>query len=438
MSRDLIRRHSFYVRLSILIMANSRIVQLAQTIVAQTSILDEHIRDKNVAQPSFEPDGPTEPIQQTTPEAEKARTDVIEAAIELRQLLEGPAKSLLPESNFSPLAAIYRFKIATFVPLDGTISFEELANKCGLLEHDLRRIVRFAAIHHRVFCEPNVGFVAHTAASKLLVENEVIGNLMGLTFAECWPAHSRAVDAMAQRSEVPNVSGYAFANNTELNTFEYLSSHPDRAQRFAGAMSSTSKASLDALSSYFDWSGLPTGSTVVDVGGSQGHVSVHLARKFPHLKFVVQDLGAVVDGAEDKIPEELKSRVQTMAHDMFTQQPVSADVYLLRYVLHDWPDKYCIRVLQKLIPAMTKGAKVVIQDHLLPEPGTLPMLQEMQIRSMDAIMLSLFNSRERELSDWKKLFQQADERFGSFNATRVKENPSTAIIVAEWTRDSKE
>lgn len=78
-------------------MEDSRIVQLAQTIAARTLIIDEHIREKNVVQPSFEPNGPTEPVKETTPEIEKARTDVIEASIELRQLLEGPVKLLLPE-----------------------------------------------------------------------------------------------------------------------------------------------------------------------------------------------------------------------------------------------------------------------------------------------------------------------------------------------------
>jgi hypothetical protein len=70
-----------------------------------------------------------------------------------------------------------------------------------------------------------------------------------------------------------------------------------------------------------------------------------------------------------------------MSHDMFSEQPVAgADVYLLRFVLHDWSDKYCVKVLKQLIPALKRGAKVVIQDHLLPEPGALGMLQEMQLR----------------------------------------------------------
>jgi len=146
-------------------------------------------------------------------------------------------------------------------------------------------------------------------------------------------------------------------------------------------MSSTSKVSLDALANYFEWGSLPDGSTIVDVGGSQGHVSAHLAERFPNLKFVVQDRPEVIDGADTKIPEGLKERVTFMEHDMFTEQPVKgADVYLFRYVLHDWSDKYSIKAFKQLVPAIKKGGKVVIQDHLLPEPGTLSLLQEMQLR----------------------------------------------------------
>lgn len=210
------------------------------------------------------------------------------------------------------------------------------------------------------------------------------GALQGEYFdGDFWNEGSRgqAVDAMAERSEEPNMSGYALANGTTLNMFEFLAQHPDRAKRFAGAMSSTSPASLDALASYFDWASLPDGSTVVDVGGALGHVSLHLARKFPHLSFVVEDMHEVVEGAEATVPEDLNGRVRFLGHNMFTEQPVKdAEVYLLRYVLHDWPDKYCVNILQRLIPALKKGAKIVIQDHLLPEPGTLPLLQEMQLR----------------------------------------------------------
>jgi hypothetical protein len=51
---------------------------------------------------------------------------------------------------------------------------------------------------------------------------------------------------------------------------------------------------------------------------------------------------------------------------------------------------------------------------------------------MDAIMLSLFNSRERDEDDWKGVFTAAHGRFVGFEARRIKESPSTGIILAEW------
>lgn len=78
-------------------MAISRIVQLAQLISSQTAAIDAHLQSNNLPQPSFNQDGPTEPIKNETPDIKTAKTDVIEAAIELRQLLEGPMKLLLPE-----------------------------------------------------------------------------------------------------------------------------------------------------------------------------------------------------------------------------------------------------------------------------------------------------------------------------------------------------
>lgn len=161
-------------------------------------------------------------------------------------------------------------------------------------------------------------------------------------------------------------------------------------------MGTTSKASLDALSTHFPWSDLSNtkdgSNLVVDVGGSKGHVSLHLARQYPDLKFIVQDLPEVIDGAADHLlsltqdsqdekDAAVKDRIEFAPHDMFEEQPVkNADVYLLRYVLHDWGDKYCIDIIRNLIPAMKRGARIVVQDHVLPEPGTMGLLQEMQMR----------------------------------------------------------
>jgi hypothetical protein len=52
--------------------------------------------------------------------------------------------------------------------------------------------------------------------------------------------------------------------------------------------------------------------------------------------------------------------------------------------------------------------------------------------SMDTIMMSLFNSRERDVEDWEMIFEAASLNYGGFRATRVEENPATGIIQVEW------
>lgn len=78
-------------------MSPSRIVQLAQLIASETQVLDKHLNENKLPQPSFAVGALTEPFPQSTPNVAKAKTNVIEATIELRQLLEGPVKQLLPE-----------------------------------------------------------------------------------------------------------------------------------------------------------------------------------------------------------------------------------------------------------------------------------------------------------------------------------------------------
>ena len=130
----------------------------------------------------------------------------------------------------------------------------------------------------------------------------------------------------------------------------------------------------------YPWESLGDG-TVVDVGGSHGAVSVAIAQRFPSLRCIVQDLPDVVADARTKIPPSLTNQVTFMEHDFFTEQPVKgADVYYLRWILHDWSDKYAIRILRSLIPALKDGARILLSEYVLPEPGEKSAFQERLLR----------------------------------------------------------
>ena len=128
----------------------------------------------------------------------------------------------------------------------------------------------------------------------------------------------------------------------------------------------------------FDWDLVKNG-TVVDVGGSHGVVSIEVARKYPSLQFVVQDRAEVINAVQ--LPEDVAGRVKLMPYDFFKEQPVkNADVYLYRWIFHNWSDKYCVKLCRALIPALKPGARLLIQDILLPEPGELSFFQERKAR----------------------------------------------------------
>ena len=221
----------------------------------------------------------------------------------------------------------------------------------------------------------------------------------------------------------------------------HYTTHPEMAQRFAGCMSALA-GMVGRLPSFlvngYPWTSVGSSSSsegqglIVDVGGSKGTICIEIAKAAPHLHFIVQDLPETIRGAEGGVPADLKPRIEFMAHDMFTAQPVhDADVYLFRNVFHDWSDGHTVQALKALVPALKPGARVVVNDHFLPELGTMTPSKEREVRAMDMIMFALFNSRERAKRDWEAIFQQADPRFKD-TRDLTPDGSALCIIECEW------
>jgi hypothetical protein len=111
----------------------------------------------------------------------------------------------------------------------------------------------------------------------------------------------------------------------------------------------------------------------------------------------------------------LEGRIEFMQHDFFTPQPVTdAACYLIRQVMHNWNDQDCIRILQAMVPAMEKcapGTPLLINDTILPEPGTMTRFEEYGLRQMDIMMLVALGAKQRTEKDFKDILHRADPRF---------------------------
>lgn len=241
---------------------------------------------------------------------------------------------------------------------------------------------------YRIFEEPQQGVVAHTAASKVLAEIPLLREWIGQSCEEMWLSASRTVDAIAKwpGSKEPHESGFNIACDTSNPIYMEISRDAHRAKRFANAMSlfhSLPGLQVSHLLDNYDWKSIGNeadgSAVVVDIGGSHGYVSIEIAQRFPSIECIVQDRPEVV--AEANVPPHLSGRVRFMAHDFFTEQPIKgADVYYFRWILHNWSDKYAIRILRALVPALKHGARVVVSEICMPGHRELPLYHERSLR----------------------------------------------------------
>lgn len=414
--------------------SGSRILELALNISVSSAKIHNYLSEHALPLPSFDIESPTAIL--LSEEVESARSMALDASLELYNLLLGPKELLHNQvhNNLVSLHAISHYHIASAFPVGHEATFQEIASVCGLREPEVRRMLRHATTNH-IFREVRKGIIVHTAASKLLAEDSQMQDWVSVNCDEMWPAAQRTVEALRKwpGSQEPNHTGFGLANNAEGSFYSEMIKHPERAKRFAGAMCTYSMGKgceLNDIVNCYPWESVQ--GTVVDVGGSHGEVSIALARAFPTLHFTVQDLPETITACVNTVPLDLASRVRFMAHDFFTVQPIkNADVYLFRWIFHNWPDEYCIRILRALIPALKDGARVVINEYCLPEPNMVPRETERHIRLMDICMLALQNSREREMDDWVDLLRRADLRFNLRGAIRPQRS-KLHLLDVEW------
>ncbi|KAL6803347.1 S-adenosyl-L-methionine-dependent methyltransferase [Trichoderma sp. SZMC 28013] len=403
-----------------------RLTILSKAIDEKTRILANKLRAKGLEAPSYHANGLSDfPLNEVDDEAIKVRQEIIELTKELHDLVLGPREWLKTMAwdaiSYIPLHAICEFKIAEAVPLLGSITYEDLAvevhrlSSTTIMPSDLRRLLRLA-ITNNMFHEPKIGSVAHNRTSLLLLNDTALANWAAFFTMDMMGPVANTVAAMKKwpGSQEANETGVNVAFNHSDSFFDHLQADEALAKRYATMLQSHgSREGYDVSHtvSGYPWARLGS-STVVDMGGSEGGVSFAVAERFPQLRFIVQDLaGMRTPEAIDKIPKHLTNRVSLTTHDFFQPQTESADVYFFRHIFHAFSDKYAIDILRALVPALRPGARIIINDIVLPIPGLLSQLEEKSIRTMDVLMKAVCNSREREVDDWRNLFEQADKRF---------------------------
>ncbi|PWY93216.1 S-adenosyl-L-methionine-dependent methyltransferase [Aspergillus sclerotioniger CBS 115572] len=397
----------------------------------------------------------------------EAQRTLIAATGKLVELVSSPSDRLLEvssqynESRCLHIAATLRIPdlLAKSQPQEG-VTIEELATIVGVEKKKLGRIMRCLCSIH-IFQEIRDGVFANNTISASLVDNDPLRAYIVMFASEALPqslldpdlgplysvnetAWQRAIGTtkarwtwLEEEVEQPpppptGSSGYSGPFGPDL---AHPTTFPPRRRSeleiFGLAMLGGGRVFGRAHLFDYPWGALgPDSATVVDVGGGVGGFCLQLSHLYSHLRFVIQDRSPVLSQAEHEVwPQEnpdalARGSVQFIVHDFFDPNPViGADVYWLRYILHDWSDDYCVRILTNIKSAMRSHSRLLICEQVMyttaeteregTAPSPLPANYGYWTRyshQRDITMMSIINGIERTPAEFAGLIERAGLR----------------------------
>jgi hypothetical protein len=179
--------------------------------------------------------------------------------------------------------------------------------------------------------------------------------------------------------------------------FEYFAKHERDARIFGSAMTELSTPVIAEAVPTLD---VGDARSVVDVGGADGAFIAAVLERHPNLYGSVLDLPQAMDGVADEADRRgLADRMSGVVGDFFKHVP-SADLYLLKFILHDWDDASCHRILSNIRRAMTPTSRLVIVEMTVDTATVEASL-------MDVAMMFAFTGQERDEAHFESLLTAA-------------------------------
>ena len=269
----------------------------------------------------------------------------------------------------------------------GITGAADLAAAAGCDGYALRAMLGYLAAEG-IFEQPSPGQFALNDAARGLLDPAAFLDLNGIggRMAGVWsslPGYIRT-----GQPGYHEVFGLPF--------WEDLAAHPDIAASFDALMGPAGHGTPDPQ---FEISGgWEQIRTIVDVGGGTGAMLAGILRARPGLRGVLVDLPAAVARAGEAFRAAgVVDRVSTAGQSFFDPLPAGADLYLLKKVLNDWPDRETIDILRRCAEAAGRGGRVVVLGGVAPDDAP-PVL---------TIEMLLLGARTSTLAEFRELAGRA-------------------------------
>jgi len=181
--------------------------------------------------------------------------------------------------------------------------------------------------------------------------------------------------------------------------FEYLKQNPVEAQIFNDAMTQISMIDSPAVAEAYNFDGI---RSIVDVGGGHGLLLATILKRNTHLKGTLYEMSHVIEGAANGPLKPVMERCTLASGDMFSSVPAGADAYIMKHIIHDWPDDLCLKILKACRKSVNSGGRLLVVDHVI-QPGN----DFSPSKFLDLQMLIFPSGCERTEKQFRHLFAAA-------------------------------
>jgi hypothetical protein len=273
----------------------------------------------------------------------------------------------------------------------GIAQIADLAAAAGADPDALHRVLRHL-VSMGVFEESAPGRFALNEPARALLEPSLRLcldlNGIGGRMAYAWGSLLRAVKTGAPAYHT--VFGRPF--------WEDLEAHPEIAASFDALMGPEGHGTPDP--EVLVNGGWESVRSVVDVGGGTGALLATVLRARPTVRGTLVDLPSTV-ARSGKLFRDVgvTERVTTVGQSFFDPLPAGADLYLLKNVLGDWPDREARALLTRCAEAARPAGRLVVLGGVSPD--------ENGSASPELLMLVLVGGKGRSLSEFRELARSA-------------------------------
>ncbi|OTA69355.1 S-adenosyl-L-methionine-dependent methyltransferase [Hypoxylon sp. EC38] len=345
---------------------------------------------------------------------------------------EVAAEQAVVLGEWGSIRMFMKWKFFDKIPVDGSISYQELADSIGAEEVLVSRMGQMLVSTGKLL-QPVPNHVSHSRLSQ----SYKTGDRNGSSFAMVHDDFQRVFASLPGyfekygprqpkgKTEIP--ASFAYDADGKLTPWEVLAQQgPEHIEQFGFAMQAMTDHMWPYTGAYdFTWVGEyatvnPERTLIVDVGGSFGHALRANLVKFPGIppsRCAVQDREEMIPIIREAHESDaIMKDVQKVAADFHKEQPIKgkqppvcpffmlwALIYFIRRCIHDYDDDDCVNILKILadsLPVDEPCARILINDQIMTDPP------HRFVAAMDMVMLT-WASKERSEEQFKDLANRA-------------------------------